>query len=278
VDQVDQHLEDLSKVFEIIKSNGLKINIEKYNFHMNKVKVLDHRLTTDDIRLVVEKNSIKRKSSTLEPRTLIRKTKTNTTDKSAVKTTEPSIVHNSQTSPDGELFNRKIIKSHSHKRSTSHNNTKIFDKNINNDSDYVNDSNCNNSKNIINNKIKKNIENTNNNKFNDININNNSVNNDNNYNNSNNENINNNINNFNNLDNSIDNFNNNNFLNKNLNNTSNNNNNDFLNNSINKFPNNLNYYNINNSNVSNNSSDSKNSKSGIKDKKVRFNVKDPHLG
>jgi len=58
-------------------------------------------------------DAIKSKSSTLEPGTLIRKTKTNSTDKSAVKTTEHSIVNNNQTSPDGELFNRKIIKSQS---------------------------------------------------------------------------------------------------------------------------------------------------------------------
>jgi len=46
----EQHLEDIKEVFQIIKSNGLKINIEKCNFFMKEVEVLGHLLTVDGIK------------------------------------------------------------------------------------------------------------------------------------------------------------------------------------------------------------------------------------
>jgi len=46
----EQHLEYIKEVFQIIKSNGLKINIEKCNFFMKEVEVLGHLLTVDGIK------------------------------------------------------------------------------------------------------------------------------------------------------------------------------------------------------------------------------------
>ena len=50
-----QHFLDLEKVFQIIKENGLKINIEKCNFFMKEVEVLGHMLTPNGIKPVMTK-------------------------------------------------------------------------------------------------------------------------------------------------------------------------------------------------------------------------------
>jgi len=39
----------LKKVFEIIKENGLKINLERCNFFKEKVELLGHTLSIDGI-------------------------------------------------------------------------------------------------------------------------------------------------------------------------------------------------------------------------------------
>ena len=55
---IEQHFRDLYDVFEIIKDNGLKINIEKCNFLMNEVEVLGHMLSVDGIKPVEKKVEI----------------------------------------------------------------------------------------------------------------------------------------------------------------------------------------------------------------------------
>ena len=52
---MEQHLIDLREVFEIIRSNGLKINIEKCHFLMKEVEVLGHMLTTNGLKPVAAK-------------------------------------------------------------------------------------------------------------------------------------------------------------------------------------------------------------------------------
>ena len=51
----EDHLEHLKAVFQIIKENRLKINIEKCHFFMKEVEVLGHLLTTKGIKLVPSK-------------------------------------------------------------------------------------------------------------------------------------------------------------------------------------------------------------------------------
>jgi len=51
----EDHLKHLKAVFQIIKENGLKINIEKCHFFMKEVEVLGHLLTTKGIKPVPSK-------------------------------------------------------------------------------------------------------------------------------------------------------------------------------------------------------------------------------
>ena len=53
----EDHLKHLKAVFQIIKENGLKINIEKCHFFMKEVEVLGHShlLTTKGIKPVASK-------------------------------------------------------------------------------------------------------------------------------------------------------------------------------------------------------------------------------
>ena len=127
-------------------------------------------------------DAIKRKSSTFEPGTPIRKTKTNTTDKNTVKMTE--VVNNNQISSDWEVSDRNIIKPHIRKRPTDKtlnnsinnnventiiNNSNINSYKINNNSNNLNTYNSNNSNNSnLNNTSKSNENNNISNKNNNI--------------------------------------------------------------------------------------------------------------
>ena len=52
---IEQHIEDLNKVFNIIKENNLKINLEKCNFFKEKVNLLGHTLSINGISPIQEK-------------------------------------------------------------------------------------------------------------------------------------------------------------------------------------------------------------------------------
>jgi len=52
---LEQYVKDLKKVFEIIKENGLKINLEKRNFFKEKVGLLGHTLSIDGISPIQDK-------------------------------------------------------------------------------------------------------------------------------------------------------------------------------------------------------------------------------
>ena len=48
-ESLEDHLNDLGKVFEILKENGLKLNLEKCNFFKDKVELLGHTVSTEGI-------------------------------------------------------------------------------------------------------------------------------------------------------------------------------------------------------------------------------------
>jgi len=174
-------------------------------------------------------DAIKRKSSTFEPGTPIRKTKTNTIDKNTVKMTEPSVVNNNQISSDCEVSDRNTIKPHIRKRPTD----KTLNNSINNnvENTIINNSNINSYK--LNNNS-NNLNTYNSNKSNNSNLNNTSKSNENNISNKNNNNSNknNNISNNNSENNSINtNKNSNIFNNNNPNKLNYNNNNNLINDS-----------------------------------------------
>ena len=52
---LEQHVEDLKKVFEIIKENELMINLEKCNFFKEKVELLGHTLSINGISPIQDK-------------------------------------------------------------------------------------------------------------------------------------------------------------------------------------------------------------------------------
>ena len=52
---IEQHIVDLNKVFNIIKENNLKINLEKCNFFKEKVNLLGHTLSINGISPIQEK-------------------------------------------------------------------------------------------------------------------------------------------------------------------------------------------------------------------------------
>ena len=52
---IEQHIEDLNKVFNIIKENNLKINLEKCNFFKEKVNLLGYTLSINGISPIQEK-------------------------------------------------------------------------------------------------------------------------------------------------------------------------------------------------------------------------------
>eukprot|EP00833_Pecoramyces_ruminatium_P015176 jgi/Orpsp1_1/1189208/evm.model.d7180000070286.1 len=54
-DSYEQHVKDLAKVFNILKDNGLKLNLEKCHFFQQEVELLGHILSTAGIKPIPEK-------------------------------------------------------------------------------------------------------------------------------------------------------------------------------------------------------------------------------
>jgi len=55
---LNTHITDLQRVFEIIKENGLKINLEKCNFFKESVELLGHTVTIEGISPIPEKTKV----------------------------------------------------------------------------------------------------------------------------------------------------------------------------------------------------------------------------
>jgi len=248
-------------------------------------------------------DAMKRKSSSLDPGTPVRKSKSNSPNKNTIKMIDNSMVNDYQLDSNTDVTGRTIINPHIRKHSTSNNDTKnIISEHTNSNikekyNDFNNNSNNtfnnNNSNNTFtnnnSNSINNNINNKPNSNSNNLNVNN-SINNNSN---SNNLNLNNtnlinnsNSNNLNNLSNNsfsnnsktpIENKSNSNKINNNpLNNKFNEINNNSLNNNFDNSNSNMN---INSNNLNNldenNSTKVKDLKLRTNKKKVQFKVKDP---
>ena len=55
---IEDHIQDLKKVFSIIKNNGLKVNLEKCHFFKQKVELLGHILSINGVAPIPEKIEI----------------------------------------------------------------------------------------------------------------------------------------------------------------------------------------------------------------------------